>query len=216
MLDYTKLLEKLSPQPDAEDILRLRVGTVLAVNADGTLNLTVSEITVEDVPKLSGTSAPVGAVVQVITYRGSMLVIGAVAQTSTDSVSSRVATTPRTSNSAAVTSETLIDSVTASLVSGRTYKVRWEAKLNSTVASDTAFFRIRENNLAGAQLQNTRVLMGPTGTGYPAAVEAEYTAVATGDKTFVGTLARASGTGDVSVPASSSTPVYLYVDYIRG
>jgi hypothetical protein len=216
-VDYTTLLTKLNPDPGGESTLRLRVGTVDLVNANGTLDIEMSSgVIVQGVPKLASAYAPLGAVVQMISLRGSLLVLGAVSVTATDTVSSRISTNIRTSNSSAVTAETVIDSVTASLVAGRTYKVRWDTKFNSTVANDTAFFRLRENNLAGTQLQNVRVFLSSTGTGYPAALEAEFTAVATGNKTFVGTLARASGSGDVSTPASANSPGYLYVDYVRG
>jgi hypothetical protein len=79
MLDYTSLLKKLAPEDDAEDFLRLRVGTVNAVNANGTLDITMSSgVIVPSVPKLATAYAPVGAVVQMISQRGSLMVIGAV------------------------------------------------------------------------------------------------------------------------------------------
>lgn len=81
-IDYTRLLEKLNPDPGAEDTLRLRVATVTTVNANGTLDLTMSSgVLVPGVPKLASAVAPAGAVVQVITLRGSLLVIGAVSGT---------------------------------------------------------------------------------------------------------------------------------------
>jgi len=36
------------------------------------------------------------------------------------------------------------------------------------------------------------------------------------DKTFVATLVRESGTGNMSHNAMATQPAYLYVDYIRG
>jgi hypothetical protein len=79
MLDYTNLLKKLVPEDDGEDFLRLRVGTVNAVNANGTLDITMSSgVIVPSVPKLASAYAPVGAVVQMISFRGSLMVIGAV------------------------------------------------------------------------------------------------------------------------------------------
>lgn len=80
MLDYTNLLKKLIPEDDGEDFLRLRVGTVNAVNANGTLDITMSSgVIVPSVPKLATAYAPVGAVVQMLSQRGSLMVIGAVA-----------------------------------------------------------------------------------------------------------------------------------------
>lgn len=77
-MDYTKLLEKLNPKIDGEDTLRLRTGTVDAVNADGTLDIEMSDgVILPNVNKLSTAYAPAGAVVQIIVFRGAMLVIGA-------------------------------------------------------------------------------------------------------------------------------------------
>ena len=79
MIDYTKLLEKISPKPDGEDKLRLRTGTVTTVNADGTLDITMSDgVLLPGVNKLATAYAPAGAVVQIVVFRGAMLVIGAV------------------------------------------------------------------------------------------------------------------------------------------
>jgi hypothetical protein len=78
MIDYTKLVEKLTPTLDAEDTLRLRVGTVTTVNANGTLDITMSSgILVPGVPKLATAYAPAGSVVQMISFRGSLMAIGA-------------------------------------------------------------------------------------------------------------------------------------------
>jgi hypothetical protein len=79
MVDYTKLLEKIVPKVDGESTLRLRTGTVTTVNADGTLDITMSDgVLAPNVNKLVGAYAPVGAVVKMITFLGAMLVIGAV------------------------------------------------------------------------------------------------------------------------------------------
>jgi hypothetical protein len=79
MIDYNKLLDKLVPKPDGEDKLRLRTGTVTTVNANGTLDITMSDgVLLPGVNKLATAYAPVGAVVQIVVFRGAMLVIGAV------------------------------------------------------------------------------------------------------------------------------------------
>jgi hypothetical protein len=79
MIDYLKLLDKINPRPDGEDKIRLRTGTVTTVNADGTLDITMSDgVLLPNVNKLATAYAPAGAVVQIIVFRGAMLVIGAV------------------------------------------------------------------------------------------------------------------------------------------
>lgn len=83
MIDYTKLKKKLVPDQDGEPPVRLRTGTVVEVNGNGTLDIAMSSgVIVPDVPKLATASAPVGAVVQMISQRGSLLVIGASASSS--------------------------------------------------------------------------------------------------------------------------------------
>jgi len=221
MIDYYKLRKKLIPEPDGEPPVVMRTGTIDAVNVDGTVDVEMSSgIILPDIPRLASAEVSAGLVVNIISFRGSLLVIGPSAQAATGTTSGgRAATTVRTSDSSGVTTtETVIDSVTAYLISGSIYRVRWVAAVNSTVSADTAFIRIREDNLAGDQLQLERVpmaLTGGSGTRYPAHIEAEFTADATGNKTFVSTLIRASGSGTVNVAGASNFPVYLYVDYVR-
>jgi len=126
----------------------------------------------------------------------------------------RIATTVSTANSAAITTtETIVDSVTAPLVTGRVYRVRWAGHILGAAISDQGLIRIRETNVAGAAIQIGRIKT-PTATNYPIDLEAEFTAVATGNKVFVATLQREVGT--VTRIANATQPVYLYVDYIRG
>ena len=79
MIDYTALLKKLTPDRDGEPHTHLRTGVVAAINSDGTLDITMSSgVLVPDVPKLDGVNPAVGAVVQMISFRGVLLVIGGV------------------------------------------------------------------------------------------------------------------------------------------
>jgi hypothetical protein len=78
-IDYTKLIEKLDPEKDGQDVTTLRTGIVDEVNVDGTLDIILSGIVVPNVPRLGSVGAVVGDAVQVQTYRGSMLVIGNIA-----------------------------------------------------------------------------------------------------------------------------------------
>jgi hypothetical protein len=80
MIDYTALLKKLTPDRDGEPHTHLRTGTVAAVNSDGTLDITMSGgVLVPGVPKLASVFADVGDAVQMISFRGSLLVLGPVA-----------------------------------------------------------------------------------------------------------------------------------------
>lgn len=113
--------------------------------------------------------------------------------------------------------ETSVDSVAGTLVTGRTYKISWYGRVQSTIADGYARLRIREDSVSGTQLQLSQ---SPTNIAanqsFIAAIEAEYTAVANGSKTFHVTCIRQTGTGNVSVFGAADTPVYMYIDYIRG
>lgn len=129
----------------------------------------------------------------------------------------RIATTTRTSTPAGfTTTETVTDTVTAALVSGRTYKVSCWILCRSTVAADSENVRLREDNLTGTELQAARIYIPIITTTFVAPLEALYTAVATGNKDFVVTGVRASGTGTITHAAAATQPVYLWVDYISG
>lgn len=132
---------------------------------------------------------------------------------------SRIATAAATSDSSTfTTTETQVMSVTAPLVNGQTYRVRFIGALKSTVANDRVTTRLHQDNTAGADMQNQNtVITTTTGTtsGYPVMFEAEYTAVATGNKTFVVTGQRVGGSGDINLEAGSDHPSYIYVDYVR-
>jgi len=78
MLDYTKIKKKLVPPPDGQDDAKLRTATVSVVNTSGTLDITLNGTLITGVPRLAGAWAVVGSVVQVLSYRGSLLVLGVV------------------------------------------------------------------------------------------------------------------------------------------
>lgn len=128
----------------------------------------------------------------------------------------RIGTTTRTSSSAGITTvETVVDTITVPLVAGREYKVVWYGDIQSTVAADRAFTRIRENGLGGVPVEFARKHF-PTANNYPEYLEGEYTAVATGDKTFVFTLIKEAGSGTISSPADAAGEAFLYVEYVEG
>lgn len=133
---------------------------------------------------------------------GSRIATGTVAAGSADSAS-------------VTTTEISIASVTANLTTGRTYRVRYATRIGTSVAGTLALVRVREDSVAGTEMIGDNVYLGSSGSaGNPAVMEGEYTAVATGAKTFHLTITRAGGTGDVR-RESSFMPTYIYVDYIR-
>lgn len=129
----------------------------------------------------------------------------------------RIATTVRTVNVGTFTAETSIDTVTAALVTGRIYVIRWAGALFSSVADGSARGRIREDSLVGTQLQLRQIVTNTIASqAFPLAMEVEFTAVSTGNKTFAATCQRQTGTGNITCTAASDTPTYFYVDYVRG
>lgn len=77
MIDFTKLREKLDPDPGGEDNLRIRTAVVQTMNADGTVDVLLSGALVPGVPRLDqGNWLATGANVQMITLRGGYLILG--------------------------------------------------------------------------------------------------------------------------------------------
>lgn len=128
----------------------------------------------------------------------------------------RIATATETTDSSTFTAETVIGTITAALVSGRTYRVRCNMTLGSSVVNDTVLVRLREDNISGTLIFANIGEIYTTGN-IPCVipVEVEYTAVSTGNKTFVVSGARLTGTGNIRREASA-WPQLFYVDYISG
>jgi hypothetical protein len=216
MIDYTKLSRKLIPPKDGEPVTHLRTGVVDAVNSDGTVNLMMSSgVIVPNVPKLASAYTPDGSVVQVISLRGSLLVLGAVGNPTAPN--QRIATTVIDNPSGTfTTTATQVASVTAWLVAGSIYRVTFDGAFDTTVDGDMVRARIREDNISGNQLQARDTgEMDAAGLVTGLRMEVEYTAVSTGNKTFVATGERDAGTGNISMSADPTFPAYMYVDYVR-
>lgn len=161
MLDYTKLLKKINPDSDGEDTLRLRVGVVSTVNSDGTVNVTISGVTIPNVPRLLDSSMATGAAVQVLSYRGSLLVLGRVSTGNPSRVvgavnitptantpSSQTVTYPSLGGTGAICGQTTANSavpgsqVTETSISslGATSSIVWIYRTNTTTT--TIFYTI--------------------------------------------------------------------------
>jgi hypothetical protein len=73
-MDYTRTLNRLEPAPDGESALRHRSAVVTAINSDGTVDIDLSGVAVVGVSSL--VFAGIGEVVQVVAWKGDLLVIG--------------------------------------------------------------------------------------------------------------------------------------------
>lgn len=78
-IDFSKLLDKLLPPPDGEDMARMRTGVVSTVNADGTVDVGISGLVVPGVARLTNAPMVAGSIVNIIIWRGGILVIGTTA-----------------------------------------------------------------------------------------------------------------------------------------
>ena len=131
----------------------------------------------------------------------------------------RIATTTVTSDSSTFTTSesAALASVTASLVSGRTYRVRFVGRWGSTVADDQVRARLREDDATGtlANFSASHLFTNSASGNDLMLVEAEFTASSTGSKTFVITGQRTAGSGSCRLDAEAAGPAFLYVDFIR-
>ena len=76
-IDLTQIKKKILPPQDGQDELKLRVGVVSAIDSTtGTVTVTLSGVAVPGVNVLNGAIFAVGSVVQIVSYRGGMLVLG--------------------------------------------------------------------------------------------------------------------------------------------
>lgn len=130
----------------------------------------------------------------------------------------RIATTIVSVDSAGFTNaaEVIIASVTASLIEGLTYKIWFWGGLMSTITGDEFQTRIREDSAAGTQLSfNATSITRAAATGdWTATLEAQYTAIATGNKTFVVTGIRSVGTGTGRIETQQK-PSLFYVEFVE-
>jgi|WetSurSiteA1Bulk_404760.scaffolds.fasta_scaffold01968_5 hypothetical protein len=117
-----------------------------------------------------------------------------------------------TSASGTFTAETVVDTIVAALVSGKTYEVHYHGLYLSSVANDTAGVHLREDSVSGTDMTSTDVYL-PVGSSrvWVCHLYAEYTAGTTGNKTFVATGQRRTGTGNIQRYASASAPAYFVV-----
>lgn len=117
-----------------------------------------------------------------------------------------------TSSTATFTAETVTDTITVNLISGKTYLVTAHQMWNSSVANDVAMASLREDNVGGNILNQRSVLCANTSRWFGTVLPALYVAVATGSKTFVVTGQRVAGTGNITRGGASTTPSLVIVE----
>lgn len=152
--NLTKLRKKLIPPPDGQDVLRLRAGVVSAVNSDGTCDVVLAGATVPGVPRLQEASVAVSAVVQLLSYRGSLLIIGRSASGGQTAGLGLWARGQSTSASSGITSTTPVTTGlvtnTVTFVKNRVYECRTHGGVSNATANSYADLRPYRNT--GTQL----------------------------------------------------------------
>lgn len=104
----------------------------------------------------------------------------------------------------------------ASVVAGRTYRIRFEGRWASSAASNI-ITRIRQDTAAGDEVSVGQVEV-PTASSLgfgPRIMGGEFVAPSTGDKTFVATAVRNGAGGDCRLEATNAAPARMYAELVR-
>lgn len=198
---------------------RLRLGTVINSVANFMLVRLDGDVSSITVVSMIGSRAAGTRVYVITTPPAGNFVLGQVDAFTPEPTPSRVATAFETADSAGFTADTAIGTITADLVTGRTYKVACNAQVGSTVVNDTVIVRLREDSIAGTLIGvNTGDIHTTGNIPTVCAVEAQYIALADGAKTFVVSAGRLTGTGSIRREATPDPgwPQLFYVDYVSG
>lgn len=132
-------------------------------------------------------------------------------------VARRMGTTTAVADATATsgTTESVYETVTVNVVAGATYHIKSYFPYTGSVAADQFFIRLREDTTtAGTQIQFATAVIQATSTTFVETPEADWTASATGSKSFCVTVQRKSGTGTCTPKGATSNPRFLSVDYV--
>jgi hypothetical protein len=158
MTDYTRLLQKILPQPEVGSTpqLRLRSAVVAAVNSDGTVDLTVSEVEVPDVPVLNGVIVAVGSVVQVLVQQGAMLVLGTTANAASLDSSVAFSTSAITPLVSAANTNASIITLSHAFKAGFAYRISWTwcAQFTGGTSPFVPFTKIARSSASGTAIDD--------------------------------------------------------------
>lgn len=112
------------------------------------------------------------------------------------------------------TTEVSLGTVTATLESGKTYKIQFEGAFSSTVANQGYNIRIRDTTVGGTLLGSAQITPANTSTiGEWLNFSCRYTAGSTGSKTFHITGQRNGGaSGDSQLRAASDRTAFFTIE----
>lgn len=146
---------------------------------------------------------------------GDIIMAGDIAK----AVSRRIGTIPSTTDAAATsgTTESVVDTLTVSVVAGRRYRLQSYFPFTGTVAADRFLLRLREGTTnSGVQITYATGVVAAVGAVLIETPEADWTAAATGTQSFSVTAARTTGTGTLTPKGSPGQPRILSLDYVDG
>jgi hypothetical protein len=123
--------------------------------------------------------------------------------------------TPAGSDSSSTSAALEVDTLTAPLIDGRTYKITWHGGYSGDTVGDGCMVVVLEGS-GGTALSINRFFVTSTAALEMAYVSFEYTAAADGDQDFVVQISRSPGTGDVYLRGGTAYERYFYCDYISG
>lgn len=211
MINYSQLKEKLNPDRDGQDVLQLRVGVVTAINSDGTADVTVNGVTVPKVTRLAEASVTVGVVVQMLSYRGSLMIIGRVSTSAQSAGLGLWARGQGTSNSGTLPNSGspagLVGSNTVTFIKGRAYEVKMHGGISTTSANAWAAFQVYRKGPATMIGDFYRFPAPATGTVYNASASGFYFTPASANVTDgIDLYGFGSTAGVITHVGSSSTP----------
>lgn len=192
----------------------VRMGEV-AIDSAGLITVTVNGVVV-NCGFVNPNAYADGAPVLLVRYKKSWVAMGTVTDAAAPTY---VAEAAETTDSASITgTETVIVTVQGYLKTDRLYHVWITTHVGSDSAANGASIRIREDSLTGTVLNQTdgELTANTGGVGTPWTFLGRYTAVADGLKTFVGTLQRVAGAGNLRREASVSRPTILWIEYVSG
>jgi hypothetical protein len=130
-------------------------------------------------------------------------------------INRRVGTTTATTNGTATssTTELVVDTVTASVVSGRRYRIKSTFPHQHSVANDRFFLLLREGTTtAGTQLTYNTTFGHTTAQVDVLTVETDWTASSTGSQSFCICARRTVGTGTLTPVGAATQPRSLIVE----
>lgn len=180
-IDLTKIKKKINPPPDGQDVAKLRTGQVTAIDAStGAVSVNLNGTVITNVPVLGGALFVVGTSVQLLSYRGSLLILGGsddvVAQPVQLTGSTTLGNTTSTSFTNSLTTtgvhgiafvappsgrvEVIGRSGGGSATVGQYSLLDFEVRQGSTPGSGTVF-RAADNNTASVFMSSTSGGQGP-------------------------------------------------------